>query len=167
MCGDNEALKISENWETFMKAEYVYNGFGLLILGLLFVGLCTPKFIGLEAILTLQLIFYSCFLIQDVSRMPVGFRTFTAFKFATGFNDLFAFTSILLNGVFERKVVWMGLHKTVIENYNISFGFLIVALLGMVGSIMYRIKKEGDFECRMVSLTKEELSRSQKELAFA
>ncbi len=95
--------------------EYIYIGFGVLILILLLVGLCTPKFIGLEAILTIQLIYYSCFLIKEVSLFPVGFKTFTAFKFSTGFNDLFTLTKILVNEEFEKKVAWMGLQKTIFE----------------------------------------------------
>lgn len=96
VCGDNEPLIISEYSAVFLKTEYVYIGVGLLLLVLLGVGLCTPKYIGVEAISTLQLVYYSCLLVTDVHKYPVGFRTFVTFKYSTGFNDIFEYTRILL-----------------------------------------------------------------------
>jgi len=92
ICGDNEPLVISEYFEIFSKTEYAYFGLSTLILIMFLIGLFTPKFIGLEAILTLQLIYYSCFLINKVDKIPVGFRTLTVLKSSTGYNDLFSLT---------------------------------------------------------------------------
>lgn len=96
-CGDNEPLVMSQYSAMFLKTEYVYIGVGLMVLLLLGVGLCTPKYIGVEAISTLQLIYYSCLLVTDVEKYPVGFRTFVTFKYSIGYNDIFEYTRILLN----------------------------------------------------------------------
>jgi hypothetical protein len=113
-CGDNEPLKISKYTEMFQKTEYVYVAVGFLVLLLLGVGLCTPKYIGVEAISTLQLIYYSCLLITDVNKIPVGFKTFVAFKCSTGFNYFFNYTHLLIDTNFTKKVFWMTLQKTTI-----------------------------------------------------
>jgi len=97
VCGDNEPLIISEYSAVFLKTEYVYIGVGLLVLVLLGLGLCTPKYIGVEAISTLQLVYYSCLLVTDVDKYPIGFKTFVTFKYSTGYNDLFTYTSLVLN----------------------------------------------------------------------
>ena len=73
--------------------------------------------------------------------MPVGFKTLTAFRYSTGFNDLLSLTEVTLGGELSRKVVWMGLHKTVIENYSISFILLLVSMTIMLGSIIYKCQK--------------------------
>lgn len=103
-CGTNEPLIISQYAELFQKTEYAYIGVGVIVLLLLGVGLCTPKYIGIEGITTLQLIYYSCLLVTDAGKYPVGFYIFTAFKFSTGFNDFFHFTHLVLNDDFTKKV---------------------------------------------------------------
>lgn len=55
------------------------------MLGLL-IGLVLPKFIGLETLITLQLIFFSQLLISDFELWPVGFSQFSNLKIATGYN---------------------------------------------------------------------------------
>lgn len=55
------------------------------MLGLL-VGLVLPKFIGLETLITLQLIFYSQLLLSDFGLWPIGFSQFENLKIATGYN---------------------------------------------------------------------------------
>ena len=147
-CGDNEPLIISEYSAMFLKTEYVYIGVGLLVLVLLGVGLCTPKYIGVEAISTLQLIYYSCLLVTNVDKYPVGFKTFVAFKYSTGYNDLFFYTSLVLNENFTKKVFWMTLHKTVIENYSFSFIVLCLSSLTMFLTLMYRTRAEQNYEER-------------------
>jgi hypothetical protein len=50
----------------------------------LVIGLFVPKFIGLETIITMQLIYYSQLLISDLDKWPLGFTYFTYFKVASG-----------------------------------------------------------------------------------
>jgi hypothetical protein len=52
------------------------------------IGLFTPKYIGLEAILTLQLIYYSLILVLDSKKYPIGFNTFKYFKYSNGYNEI-------------------------------------------------------------------------------
>jgi hypothetical protein len=99
--------------------------------------------------------------------IPVRFKTFIAFKFSTGFNDLVSFTKFFMIDVFERKVACMGLQKCVVENYKISFGMLILAMILMVVPVMYRVKKEEEFDGRLINFTKGELSKMQLGLSFA
>lgn len=61
------------------------------MLGLL-VGLFVPKFIGLETILTMQLIYYSQLLISKLDKWPVGFAYFNYLKVASGFSSVMRLT---------------------------------------------------------------------------
>lgn len=70
--------------------------------------------------------------------MPPGFRTFVSFKYSTGFNQLFKFTKILITGDLEKKIVWINLEKTIIENYNTSFVILVLSSIFMVVGFVYR-----------------------------
>jgi hypothetical protein len=54
----------------------------------LLIGIFLPKFIGLEAILTMQLIYYSQLLIYDFKRWPLGFMYLKFLKVAAGFNEI-------------------------------------------------------------------------------
>jgi len=67
------------------------------------IGLMTPKYIGLESILTLQLIFYSQLLISDPSKWPIGFVYLRYLKFSTGFNNIFTYTDYLPLSVMKKK----------------------------------------------------------------
>lgn len=79
----------------------------LVIIGLNFIAilisLLSPKFIGLETILTLQLIFYSQLLIDNPSKWPIGFSCFKYLKFASGFNKIFNFTDYQTLSVNTKK----------------------------------------------------------------
>lgn len=160
-CGDNEPLIISEYSAMFLKTEYVYIGVGLLVLVLLGVGLCTPKYIGVEAISTLQLIYYSCLLVTDIDKYPVGFKTFVAFKYSTGFNDFFNYTSLVLNDNLTKKVFWMTLHKTAIENYSLSFLVLCLTSLSMFLTLVYRTRAEHNYEERSSNHSSKEIQSLQ------
>lgn len=59
---------------------------GILMLALLGIGLLAPKYIGLEGMVTLQLIFYSQLLIEDNKAWPTEFNIFKNFRFINGFN---------------------------------------------------------------------------------
>lgn len=114
MRGDNKPLIFSSYTETFNKMSKGAMVFGIVILLLLFVGLLTPKFIGLEAVITLQLIFYSQLLISDVKKRPVGFVVFEYFKFANGYNDIFSLTSYALKSDIGIKLSQLEIRKTLI-----------------------------------------------------
>jgi hypothetical protein len=57
------------------------------------VGGISNKFIGIEAIITLQLIFYSQTLITPISKFPVGLVSLQFLKYANGYNEIFSITS--------------------------------------------------------------------------
>lgn len=73
MVGDNLPLKFEDKLDTYRTISI-----GMLITIIfdvlfLFIGLISPKFIGLEALLSLQLTFFSQILIHDNKKFPVGF----------------------------------------------------------------------------------------------
>lgn len=74
--GDNEPLKFNSNIALSKGADKGYIGLSVVFFSLLIAGLIAPKYIGLEAVLTLQLIFYSCLLVTDAQKYPVGFKSF-------------------------------------------------------------------------------------------
>ena len=85
----------------------------LSVLGLL-VGLFVPKFIGLESIITIELIYYSQLLISDASKWPVGFSQFKYLKAATGYNDLISLTYYLPSNNMNLKLSKLYVQKTII-----------------------------------------------------
>jgi hypothetical protein len=60
----------------------------ILIVLSLVIGLIAPKFIGLELILTLQLIYLSQLLIYDIKNWPFGFVMLKSLRYSTGSNEL-------------------------------------------------------------------------------
>jgi hypothetical protein len=81
---------------------------------LLLISLVTPKFIGLEVIITLQLIFFSQILIYDNSKFPVGFLFFSNLQYTTGFNKFFDFTKYFPSTDVSRKMFTLERDKMVI-----------------------------------------------------
>ena len=65
MKGSNKGLQYSSNVNNVKTIGYLNLVIIILSMVILLFGLFTPKFIGLEMILTLQLIFFSQFLIED------------------------------------------------------------------------------------------------------
>lgn len=92
MKGIDNPLIYSDNVTLYKIIAYglfaitIFNFIGFII------NFFTPKFIGFESILTLQLIFYSQLLIDDTSKWPVGFMAFKYLKFSSGFNEILSFT---------------------------------------------------------------------------
>jgi hypothetical protein len=103
LSGVNNPLFYRSNLSSYNSISIVLCvGTGLSIIGLL-IGLMTPKYIGLESILTLQLIFYSQLLISDPSKWPIGFVYLKYLKFSTGFNNIFTYTDYLPFSVMTKK----------------------------------------------------------------
>ncbi len=129
MKGDNYALKVSKN-------EATYKTFGNLMLAViilnaicLLIGFFTSKFIGLESILTCQLICYSQLMICDISRWPSGFTFLNYLKYSTGYNGLLDFTDYILVSTMTKKMHSLGLKKLLIENFNLNFLILFIVFL--------------------------------------
>lgn len=123
---ENDAFKISE-----LQAAYdtvSNNVIVTVVLSMtgLVIGLFLPKFIGLEIIITMQLIFYSQLLIYDFEKWPVGFVQFNNLKAATGYNEFLNLTEYTPMTVVSKKYHKLTLHKTLIENFNLNFIVLIV-----------------------------------------
>ncbi len=73
LAGENAALSYEAQIDTYKAISYAMLAGTILNSLMLFVGFVSPKFIGLESILTLQLIFFSQTLIYDHLKFPVGF----------------------------------------------------------------------------------------------
>lgn len=114
MGGNNKPLIFSSYNQAYKNMSLGTTIFGVIFLVLLFIGLLTPKFIGLEAVITLQLIFYSQLLISDVKKRPVGFVMFECFKFVNGYNDFFSLTNYGLKSDIGVKFQQIQIKKTLI-----------------------------------------------------
>lgn len=90
--GDNYGLKYDGNTATNKVFGYAMLTETVLILISLLVGLITSKFIGLELIITLQLIFFSQLLVYNIEDWPSSFVFLKHLKYSTGFNDLLSCT---------------------------------------------------------------------------
>jgi hypothetical protein len=78
----------------------------------LIVGLFAPKYIGLESILTLEIIFYSQLLIKDPSDWPVGFVYLKYLKLATGYNEnIVEATTYATTTTMGKKYLHLSLQK--------------------------------------------------------
>jgi hypothetical protein len=135
------------------------------------IGLFSPKYIGLELILTLQLIFYSQLLIVDPSKIPLGFMYLKYLRLSTGFNDILTLTQYEPVTLMAKKLMHLQIKKTIIENFNINFVllFLAFAVSLILFCVKYRKESEfGEFETdRKHSKIKDnQISRSTREELF-
>ncbi len=80
----------------------------------LVVGLFVPKFIGLETIITMQLIYYSQLLISDIDKWPIGFAYFNYFKVASGLNEYVRLSELVPADNVAKKYHKVKIQKTVI-----------------------------------------------------
>ena len=71
--GDYEALKFTNLQESYKTVSLNFIITNVIVIIQLLIGLFLPKFIGLETLITLQLIFYSQLLISDFKYWPIGF----------------------------------------------------------------------------------------------
>jgi hypothetical protein len=135
-------LIFSENIGTFTTISIVLcAGTALSLLGLV-VGLCSPKYIGLESLLTLQLVFYSQLLIVNPSKWPVGFMYLKYLKFASGYNEILELTDFIPYTNQAKKMQHLDLKKTIVENFNINFVLLGLAFLVFAVVFYLKYRKE-------------------------
>ena len=136
--GVSSPLIYSDNIATYIGISIMlFFGTGLSLMGLL-IGLLSPKYIGLESLLTLQLIFYSQLLIAEPSNWPIGFLYLKYLKFASGYNDIFAFTTYVPLTYDAKKMQHLDMKKTIVENLNINFVIFFVSLL--IFFVMFIVK---------------------------
>ncbi len=121
----------------------------------LFVGVMSPKYIGLESLLTLQLIFYSQMLISDPQKWPIGFMYLKYFKFSSGYNELFKLSSYVPETISSKKLSHLEIKKTIIENFNINFVILMMAFVVFMAFFVLKYWKEAQ-------LLDQEQKRKQK-----
>jgi cysteine-rich repeat protein len=129
MKGANAALTFTANLATYKTIAIVICVGTILSLVCLVFGLITPKFIGVEFLVTLQLIFYSQLLIVDTDKWPAGFLYLNYLKFASGYNDLFHLTSFRFLGPTSIKYSRLAMRKTICENFNLNFVILLLSVL--------------------------------------
>ena len=72
-----------QHFESLTNGMIVTNLLGIICF---ICGLLSTKYIGLECILTLQLIYYSQLLISNANKWPLGFQYLSYLKYACGFN---------------------------------------------------------------------------------
>lgn len=114
MKGDGEPLKVETNTETYKRLRYALLGGGALNFFGLFIGFLTPKFIGLESILTLQIIYYSQLLIYDMSKWPISFNFLKYLRFTSGYNDILQYTEYSIFDGQLRKMNILQIKKLII-----------------------------------------------------
>jgi hypothetical protein len=97
----------------------------LLVTLIFFVSLFAPKWIGVEAVLAIQLIFFSQVLIVDVTNWPNSFQAFKYFKYASGFNEVIP-SKISKNSVLSKKLSFLNFNEMFISNFLISSFILMI-----------------------------------------
>ncbi len=112
--GDNAALVYEGQIATYKTISYGMLGSTIVNSILLFVGFISPKFIGLESILTLQLIFFSQTLVYDHMNFPVGFVFLQTLQYSTGFNDILDLTEYDSSSNKAKKMSYIKRNKTII-----------------------------------------------------
>jgi hypothetical protein len=101
------------------------------------IGLMSFKFIGVESILTLQIVYLCQLLIFDISYWPSGFSFLKNLKYSFGFNDVLNNTEYRLFNTLAKKMHVLQIKKLLIENFNTNFLILAVSfLLFLVFSIL-------------------------------
>jgi hypothetical protein len=58
----------------------------------MFISIISPKFIGLESVLVLQLCFFSQILVNDNKKFPIGFLFLENLQYSAGFNRIIDLT---------------------------------------------------------------------------
>ena len=116
----------------------------------LFMGIITPKFIGLESVLALQLCFFSQILVHDNKKFPIGFLSLENLQYSAGFNRIFDLIEYIPITYDSIKMNHIKREKLVIENFNINFVILILCFICLVISLILRTRNE-----RVVELNKE------------
>ena len=116
----------------------------------LFMGIITPKFIGLESVLALQLCFFSQILVHDNKKFPIGFLSLENLQYSAGFNRIFDLIEYIPITYDSIKMNHIKREKFVIENFNINFVILILCFICLVISLILRTRNE-----RVVELNKE------------
>jgi hypothetical protein len=134
---------------------------------LLVFGLITPKFIGLETIITLQLIFFSQILIYDNSKFPVGFLFLSNLKYTTGFSDIIDFSEYIPMTDSSRKMSSIKMKKLIIENFNINFAILFLCFVVLMITCLIRKHNEDKVFDRKETREKEGTDQPIKPKALA
>jgi len=88
----------------------------------------------------LQLIFYSQLLIGEFKFWPIGFDQFNNLKISTGYNAFIKLSNFYPLTDMSKKYNKLTLHKTIIENFNLSFVILVIPTAVFFVSIFIRQK---------------------------
>ena len=74
-------------------------------------GLLSNKLIGLECVLTIQLIFYSQLLVNPWQNFPAGFMFLKDLKFINGYNNILKLSEYFPLTLIERKYYYFSVQK--------------------------------------------------------
>jgi hypothetical protein len=140
--GDNYALKATQNAAAYKAIGNTMLAAIILNIICFLVGFLSFKFIGLESILTLQLIYFCQLLIFDISRWPSGFSFLQNLKYSSGFNGVLQFTEYGLFSTIAKKMHTLRIQKLLIENFDINFLILTVTFLVFLVSSILRKNRE-------------------------
>ena len=131
----------SDDTYQFQKTVSVMSAFlGYAAMVFAFLGLLSPvgKLIVVEALVVIQLSFFSILQFKKIPPTFIGFRNLV---FSNGYNDPNLFESPITQ---KDQTVFklMGLDQSVLANYNISFivFFSLPFLIGLIGVILFLIK---------------------------
>ena len=72
--------------------HFIFANVMLALLNFL-IGIISPKFIGLECVLTFQLMYYSQLLINPWTKYPPGINSFYYLRYSNGYNDMISLSS--------------------------------------------------------------------------
>ncbi len=137
--GDNYALKVTQNGAAYKAIGNTMLAAIILNIICFMIGFMSFKFIGVESILTLQIIYFCQLLIFDISKWPSGFSFLNNLKYASGFNNVLHFTEYRLFNSLSKKMHALRIQKLLIENFNINF--LILAATFLVFLICSIVRK--------------------------
>jgi hypothetical protein len=77
----------------------------------LIAGILSLKFIGLECVLTIQLIYFSQLLINPWQNFPAGFMFLKDLKYINGYNNIFKLSEYFPLTLIERKYFYFSTKK--------------------------------------------------------
>lgn len=141
--GSNFPLVISAFNDKYEKVSQIYFYLIIVFYAFGFCMLFSDKFIGVEAMNSLQVVFFSLLLIKDSNSWPEAFSTFLSFKLTTGLNHI-VFKQInsenMLNPSFN-KFRYLGIHDYFILNNIVNFIILLISSTVFLVLYIIRSKK--------------------------
>ena len=107
LVGTNQPLIINTLGQDGVNIEHGFMITNMLSLLCLLIGLFSRKYIGLECLFVLQLIYYSQLLVGDADKWPAGFEYLKYLKYASGYNQIYQVSDYHPLTSLERKMYYL------------------------------------------------------------